>query len=198
MNQKMLATSSVSQPNSYQRYHPFRWLLLFVHCLLILGVLTILSKNWYWFFVCALSHLLIILNDSACYAGHCQSVLATTSWQIDCSECGCRRWIRMKHCYRCRKCVHKYDHHCLFLDMCIGEFNQKYYILFLWTYLCNLLAVSQEILSWLPPEVTVDERGIEHISWRYFWYALTMIACLFNLTLIVYLCGLHTFMSLVN
>ena len=44
----------------------------------------------------------------------------------------------MRHCYKCNQCVHKYDHHCVLMDICIGEFNHRYYLLFLVCFLYNI------------------------------------------------------------
>lgn len=35
-----------------------------------------------------------------------------------CEKCGIAREIRMKHCNKCERCVHKFDHHCFW----VGKF----------------------------------------------------------------------------
>ena len=47
----------------------------------------------------------------------------------------------MRHCYKCERCVHKYDHHCFLMGACVGEFNHKYYILFLYLYTANTVVM---------------------------------------------------------
>ena len=39
--------------------------------------------------------------------------------------------MRTKHCEDCGKCVRKYDHHCPWLEACIGERNHKFFWMFL-------------------------------------------------------------------
>lgn len=49
-----------------------------------------------------------------------------------CDKCN-GRWKppRAHHCNRCDKCIFRMDHHCSWIGNCIGQANQKYFILFL-------------------------------------------------------------------
>ena len=42
-----------------------------------------------------------------------------------CTTCLFFRTPTMVHCGRCNKCVQKFDHHCLWLNNCIGKENYK-------------------------------------------------------------------------
>jgi len=48
-----------------------------------------------------------------------------------CSTCQTYKPPRCHHCSRCNRCYLKYDHHCLFLDACIGFHNYKFFLQFL-------------------------------------------------------------------
>ncbi|ELA42438.1 uncharacterized protein VICG_00537 [Vittaforma corneae ATCC 50505] len=48
-----------------------------------------------------------------------------------CGICQTYKPPRCHHCSRCNKCYLKMDHHCLFLDVCIGFHNYKFFLQFL-------------------------------------------------------------------
>lgn len=50
-----------------------------------------------------------------------------------CSTCGCWRVPRVSHCGVCDNCVELHDHHCVWLNNCIGRRNYRYFIAFVAT-----------------------------------------------------------------
>jgi hypothetical protein len=38
---------------------------------------------------------------------------------------------RAHHCRICRRCIRRMDHHCPWINNCVGEWNQKYFLQFL-------------------------------------------------------------------
>ena len=48
-----------------------------------------------------------------------------------CNKCGLLRPPRTHHCSVCQKCVLKMDHHCPWLNGCVGFMNYRYFVTFL-------------------------------------------------------------------
>ncbi|KAI7798339.1 palmitoyltransferase ZDHHC12-A [Triplophysa rosa] len=60
--------------------------------------------------------------------------------QRRCGYCFLLQPMRAKHCKMCKHCVRRFDHHCPWIDNCVGERNHKWFLL----YLCVQFAA----LSW--------------------------------------------------
>ena len=56
-----------------------------------------------------------------------------------CPYCKIKKTIRVKHCYICNKCVEGFEHHCIWIDNCIGDNNSKLFSFFLLVILFNLI-----------------------------------------------------------
>lgn len=50
-----------------------------------------------------------------------------------CRTCQILKPARSKHCSVCKRCVAKMDHHCVFINNCVGYNNQAYFVLLLLT-----------------------------------------------------------------
>lgn len=65
-----------------------------------------------------------------------------------CHRCECPKPELTHHCKVCRKCVLKMDHHCPWVNNCVGHRNYRYFFNFLaWLWLACLLTVA---LTWRP------------------------------------------------
>lgn len=74
-------------------------------------------------------------------------------WTV-CSRCETYRPPRAHHCSTCRRCVRRMHHHCPWINNCVGEFNQKYFIQFLfYTGVLSLYAIGLLLSAWLWPLV---------------------------------------------
>uniref|UniRef100_H2YDE7 Palmitoyltransferase n=1 Tax=Ciona savignyi TaxID=51511 RepID=H2YDE7_CIOSA len=70
-------------------------------------------------------------------------------WTV-CQRCETYRPPRAHHCKICRRCVRRMDHHCPWVNNCIGELNQKYFIQFLfYTALLCIYALVLNISGWM-------------------------------------------------
>lgn len=45
-----------------------------------------------------------------------------------CTKCNDVKPIRVRHCSTCEKCCIRMDHHCVWINNCIGLHNQRYFI----------------------------------------------------------------------
>lgn len=68
------------------------------------------------------------------------AVAATPRWGCNniiffanrcCRTCHTPKPARLKHCSTCRRCVAVFDHHCVWLNNCIGDNNYRWFVAFL-------------------------------------------------------------------
>lgn len=73
------------------------------------------------------------------------------------------------HCSVCRECVVEMDHHCPFLNNCVGRGNMRHFLLFLlWATLSMLYAVPICTLSILDQTDHILQVWATPTLWRCF------------------------------
>ncbi|XP_072563231.1 palmitoyltransferase ZDHHC12-A isoform X2 [Paramormyrops kingsleyae] len=56
-----------------------------------------------------------------------------------CGRCLLQQPMRSRHCQTCRHCVRRFDHHCPWIENCVGERNHRWFVLYLAVQLLVLL-----------------------------------------------------------
>lgn len=82
-------------------------------------------------------------------------------------KCNTRRPERTHHCSICQICVLRMDHHCAWISNCVGQFNHKYYILFL-IYTSLLTWMMAIINSLAIISLTVDDVKVWSLEAAYY------------------------------
>ena len=95
-----------------------------------------------------------------------------------CPECEIRRPPRSIHCVECNRCTDVYDHHCPWLNNCIGKNNQSCFMMFLtllfWTmiqslgsaiYVCAKKSHESSVhVDWIPDDIEPLFKN-EYVFW---------------------------------
>ncbi|CAD5214364.1 unnamed protein product [Bursaphelenchus okinawaensis] len=59
-----------------------------------------------------------------------------------CNICQIRVGEGTKHCKSCNKCIPGFDHHCQFLNNCVGELNYREFVIFIFSiFVCSTIGM---------------------------------------------------------
>ncbi|KAH7029506.1 DHHC palmitoyltransferase-domain-containing protein [Microdochium trichocladiopsis] len=146
-------TSSISRFFTYMLYDKHPTILVFFLLLLTVGEILYLPGAWprlsrfnqvfgfisivlpYWFlYKAAYTDPGIISSaNHARYMSHYPYDFTLFHPGQVCKTCLLLKPARSKHCSVCKRCVARMDHHCVFINNCVGYANQHYFLLLLLT-----------------------------------------------------------------
>lgn len=106
-----------------------------------------------------------------------------------CTMCHLVRPARSKHCYKCRHCVVKFDHHCPFVANCIGARNHRYFLSYVW---CQVL-----VMVW-SMSLNAEPYFYAYDAKEFYGHALAMLIMIGQLCVCGMLALFHTWLMTTN
>ncbi|OCL08175.1 zf-DHHC-domain-containing protein, partial [Glonium stellatum] len=83
---------------------------------------------------------------------------------IYCKTCQFPKPARSKHCSLCRACVARADHHCIWVNNCLGRGNYKYFLALLLSTAALLAYVV--LLAYLTLKPQVKDHYLQYPAWH--------------------------------
>ncbi|KAL1462764.1 hypothetical protein WDU94_014575 [Cyamophila willieti] len=109
------------------------------------------------------------VDFSDIHTGELSSMLQNKDDWTVCSRCETYRPPRAHHCRICKRCIKRMDHHCPWINNCVGEKNQRYFVQFLiYVTILAVYAIILVTISWLKEcplcsgEITIKQTRILH------------------------------------
>ncbi|KAI9590826.1 DHHC palmitoyltransferase-domain-containing protein [Syncephalis fuscata] len=111
-----------------------------------------------------------------------------------CRKCKVEKPDRTHHCSVCGECILKMDHHCPWVNNCVGHHNQKFFYLFVFW---GAIYTSFVGLATIPPvyDVLTSENGLLIINIH--WLFVVLCGCIFGVCLMGF-AGYHGYLLLTN
>lgn len=114
-----------------------------------------------------------------------------------CRYCRASVQLDSKHCWDCNKCVANFDHHCPWLNTCIGTRNYAWFYVAIWSFLV-MLGTSSTVGVLVLVEHTKREQNPLGLDVVYVWVigvilsVINMSLCFLDLTLVIF----HTYLCI--
>ncbi|XP_063286572.1 palmitoyltransferase ZDHHC4 [Pelobates fuscus] len=121
-----------------------------MHLRFLLLPYILISVNLYFFYKCCVTDPGVITKQNV--------TLFTQVYGYDeilyhignvCKTCHLCKPARSKHCGVCGCCVQRFDHHCVWVNNCIGALNIRYFLLYLFSLTLTVLSLAWVITAFL-------------------------------------------------
>lgn len=113
-----------------------------------------------------------------------------------CRECDCYVSSDCKHCYRCSVCITGFDHHCKYLNNCIGAKNYRFFIGLLLSLvsLCafKIYSAVRICFGGIFKDEVYDKVLHAYIHLKIYWFTMVLLTVI-SLVLSIFLCILLVF-----
>ena len=161
---------------------------------------TILFFSVYSFYLCSISNPGIIKsnNISNLKKKYPYDFLFNSDDKF-CKKCNLEKINRSKHCIICDKCIEKFDHHCIWVNNCIGGKNLKYFYYFIFIHwvlvsYASILSCSffyfeikeKKLFEQIFYDVTTGERYnatyitvFRYLLWKNYYFIATTLMLIF-------------------
>ena len=80
---------------------------------------------------------------------------------VECATCNLIKPARSKHCSTCGRCVARFDHHCIWINNCVGVNNLKYFLGFLYWH-AGIMVYGLYLAPFLVRHVC-DQAGLDYV-----------------------------------
>ena len=74
-----------------------------------------------------------------------------------CPNCETIYTPELRHCYICNRCIDRFDHHCNWINNCVGKRNHCVFYLYIITLLTYFLIIDATFLYNVHTSVTEDD-----------------------------------------
>lgn len=113
--------------------------------------------------------------------------------QRRCGYCFLLQPMRAKHCRACQRCVRRFDHHCPWIDNCVGERNHRWFLL----YLCVQFAAVAWGLQTAWSGVVFAASWQQWFTQNGFLLGAIGVTAVFSVVVLLLLC-IHLYLASVN
>ncbi|KAI8097155.1 DHHC palmitoyltransferase-domain-containing protein [Halteromyces radiatus] len=91
------------------------------------------------------------------------------------------KYDRSHHCRTCKRCILKMDHHCPWINNCVGFYNYKFFYLFI---VYGSLFCIYVFATTLPPTIAIMQQPMGILAIDFNWLFLCFVSAVFGLFLI--------------